>query len=401
MRTSYSALDTFKTCPQKYKFQYIDNIKSPKRVEQVFGTVVHSALKYMFERGPLYPTPDEIINFYTEKWNTAAEKIHWKNPDLKEKEEKMYFEEGLKIIQNFYKKNNPWNFNAVELESHFNVEIENNANPDEPHTLTGILDRLDKNPETDEYEIIDYKTGKKMPSQAMLEDNLQLGVYSLAISDRWKQVAPENITASLYFLKHNDKVSINISREKLEQVKKRILTIITEIEKRLESQEFEPTPGPLCDWCEFKKICPMFSHEYKVGKEETPTEKEAALAVQEFLEIKEQEEKNKKRIAELRNTILTFMEEEKIGRVFGEKGYITKTEIPRTKFNLLKRISGLHIEEELTKSGVAINVYGENYAPIGVIVARNVTNWSPANKNVVQLETEPELSGLMWPRIQK
>ncbi len=335
MRTSYSALDTFQTCPQKYKFQQIDKLKSPKKVEQVFGTVVHSALKYMFERNPLYPTVDEIVDFYTKKWNSAVEKIQWNNPDAKTETEKMFFEEGVRIIKNFHKKNSPWNFNAVELESRFSIDVED-TETGEVHTLAGILDRLDKNPDSDEYEIIDYKTGKKMPSQEMLEDNLQLGVYGLAISQKWTHVNPKNIKASLYFLKHNDKITTTLSREKLERVKSRVLAIVKEIERRIEAGEFEPTPGPLCDWCGFKQICPMFSHEHKVGKEETPTEREVAQAVQDFFEIKEVEEENKKRIAELRKVILAFMEEQKIPRVFGESGYITKTEILRTKFDMEK-----------------------------------------------------------------
>ena len=69
MRTSYSALETFKNCPLKYKFQEIDKIKVPKNVETVFGGSVHSALKYMFERSPLYPTLDQVIDFFRNIWD--------------------------------------------------------------------------------------------------------------------------------------------------------------------------------------------------------------------------------------------------------------------------------------------------------------------------------------------
>ena len=179
MKTSYSALDTFKICPQKYKFQEIDKIKVPKRVEAVFGTLIHGALKFMFERNPLYPTEDEVINFFTNSFNERSEKLAWHSPAEKEKGEKAYYEEGVKLLKNFYKKNQPWNFNALELESRFSIELpdeENNAT----HTLSGIIDRIDKDGET--YEIIDYKTGKKMPAESSLEGNLLLSVYRLALA---------------------------------------------------------------------------------------------------------------------------------------------------------------------------------------------------------------------------
>lgn len=325
MHTSYSALDTYKTCPLKYKYQEIDKRKTPKRVEAVFGTVVHSALKYMFLRDPLYPALDEVIDFYTRKWKEAAEKIEWKDLERKEAQEKMYFEEGIKLLENFYKKNSPWNFNAVELESRFRIDLED-TETGTTHTLAGIIDRIDKDIASDVYEIIDYKTGKKMPSQEMLEDDLQLGLYGIALKDRWPALSAQRIQTSLYFLKHNEKISAMHSDEKLERAKGRILTIIKEIEKRMESGLFEPTPGPLCNWCGFRPICPMWSHEYKNKEElQAPDEAEVAEAIAEFFEIKKTEEANKKRIGQLRDTILTYMENTAVARVFGSPGYITKS----------------------------------------------------------------------------
>lgn len=63
MKTSHSALETHKTCPLKYKYQKIDKLKGAKRIEAVFGTLIHSALKFMFERNPFYPTKAEIKHY--------------------------------------------------------------------------------------------------------------------------------------------------------------------------------------------------------------------------------------------------------------------------------------------------------------------------------------------------
>jgi len=334
MRTSYSALNTFKTCPLQYKYQEIDKIKSPKKIEAVFGTVIHSALKYMFERSPLYPTLDEIIDFYSKKWGNASEKIEYSNPEQKDEEAKLYFEEGLKILKNFHRKNSPWNFNTVELENRFNIEVKDEET-EETHTLAGFIDRIDKKQDGDEYEIIDYKTGKKMPPQEMLEDDMQLGLYSFALKSRWPELKPENIKTSLYFLKHNEQISSHGSLEKLERAKNNVLTIIREIEKRIEKNDFSPTPGPLCGWCGFKKICPMWSHEYKEAASNI-SEKQIESVIGEFFEIKSNEEKNKKRIAELRGIILSYMEEKSLGRVFGNAGHITKNTQERFVFDMEK-----------------------------------------------------------------
>ena len=333
MKTSYSALETFKTCPLKYKYQEIDKIKGPKRIEAVFGTLIHSALKYMFERNPLYPTEDEIIDFFTKRFNEKSEAILWPDPLKKEATEKLYYDEGIKLLKNFYKKNQPWNFNPVELESRFSIEIIDEKT-NESHTVAGIIDRIDKDPEGDTYEIIDYKTGKKMPSQESLENNLQLGLYHLSLLARWPNLKPSQIKTSLYFLKHNEKISTSASEERAEKTRAIILDKIAEIEKSRKNNDFPPTPGPLCGWCAYRKICPMWSHEYK--KPETPDDKTASEAIAEYMGIKESDDKNDKRLKELRGIILSYMESKKIERVFGGDGYITKTILERTSYDIEK-----------------------------------------------------------------
>ena len=267
-----------------------------------------------------------MIDFYTRKWKEAAEKIEWKDLERKEAQEKMYFEEGIKLLENFYKKNSPWNFNAVELESRFRIDLED-TETGTTHTLAGIIDRIDKDIASDVYEIIDYKTGKKMPSQEMLEDDLQLGLYSIALKDRWPALSAQHIRTSLYFLKHNEKISAMHSDEKLERAKGRILTIIKEIEKRMESGLFEPTPGTAVQLVRLPPdLSPCGRMSIKTRKNSKRlTKQRSQKPLPNFFEIKKTEEANKKRIGQLRDTILTYMENTAVARVFGSPGYITKS----------------------------------------------------------------------------
>lgn len=323
----------------------IDKIKTPKRIDAVFGTLVHSALNYMFERNPLYPTLDEVINFYTNRFKETAERVVWVDPGRRAEEEKFYFEEGIKLLKNFYKKNQPWTFNVLELEGRFSLELADDLSG-KVHTLSGIIDRIDKDEESEVYEIIDYKTGKKMPAQKDLEQNLQLGLYHLAIIHRWPHLKPEQVKVSLYFLKHNDKISTIPTTETTERLKKNVLATIRDIEKSIETDTFPPMPSGLCNYCGFRKICPMWSHEYTREETPAPNEAEIADAIKEFFELKTQGDAEKKRIAELRDRILRYMDENKIDRVFGSPGYITKSALERTTFDIEK------VEPLLKKSGL-------------------------------------------------
>lgn len=347
MRVSYSALETYKTCPLKFKYQEIDKIKAPKSIEAIFGSSVHSALKQMFSRTPLYPTLDEIVNFFTVKWQARLPDGQEKKPEeIDEETLKAYFEEGITLLKNFYKKNPPWNFNAVELESRFEVQIEDTLNK-KTHTLAGIIDRIDKSPENDVYEIIDYKTSKRMPPQNDLDKNLQLSIYNLGLIKRWPHLKQENIKLSLYFLKHNEKIETKRTIADLEDTKNEILEIIREIEALIsESKEFIPTPSPLCDWCGYRKICPMWRHLYQTNDLTPITNDQIKDTIGEYFELSNQNKNNKKRIGELQKIVYEFMKQENLDRVFGEEGYLTKTTQER-EIRDMKKIK--QILEEMKK----------------------------------------------------
>src|SRR3989344_3434542 len=177
MRTSYSALETFRQCPQKYKFQEIDKIKTPKSKEAVFGTLIHASLKFLFSRDPLYPSLDEVIANFRDSWRASE------IANMTEEERSLYLAQGENILKRFYTKNQPWNFNVVDLESRFELVIED-PKTDTMHILSGIMDRIDKLAD-DSYEIMDYKTSRKMKSQEGADNDFQLSLYHLGLLKRW------------------------------------------------------------------------------------------------------------------------------------------------------------------------------------------------------------------------
>src|SRR3989338_5719784 len=99
MRISYSALETFKRCPLKFKFQYIDKIKTPKSKEAVFGTLLHSALKILHEPGLIIPTEEEILKYITDNWDASLY--------ASEQESTLAFSQAIKIMKDYYAKNYP------------------------------------------------------------------------------------------------------------------------------------------------------------------------------------------------------------------------------------------------------------------------------------------------------
>jgi len=77
MKVSYSSIEAFKNCPQKYKFSEIEKIKEPKSREAVFGSYIHEVLHWFYEQDPNFPTLDELLDYYKKNW-PSAEEFNWK-----------------------------------------------------------------------------------------------------------------------------------------------------------------------------------------------------------------------------------------------------------------------------------------------------------------------------------
>lgn len=71
----------------------------------------------------------------------------------------------------------------------------------------------------------------------------------------------------------------------------------------------------------------MWAHEYKTNEEkQAPDEQSLREAMREYFEIKAQEEQNKKRMAQLREIITSYMDTKHLERVFDENtGHITRS----------------------------------------------------------------------------
>lgn len=332
MRTSYSALETFLQCPQKYKFQEIDKIKAPKSKEAVFGTLVHDALKYMFSRDPLFPTAEQVLTHFRE----GLEKSKTVFTD---DEKNIYSTSGQNILKKFYTKNPPWNFTVVDLESFFEVPIADEKTG-ATHVLAGKIDRIDKT-EDGSYEIIDYKTSRKLPPQAEVDQNLQLSLYHMGLLRRWPHIDPHTIRLSLYFLKAQEKLVTSRTKEALAETRAKTLAIINEIEQKRKTSDpkaFPPTPSALCNWCAYKPICPAWKHLYQNQKSNIKNqnllgEVDIKQIIKEYFNTKDADTKNKKRLGELTDHIHAYLDKEGLERVFGDEGSILRKTSERASWD--------------------------------------------------------------------
>ena len=201
--------------------------------------------------------------------------------------------------------------------------------------LAGVIDRIDK-PDGETYEIVDYKTGKRLPSQEKLDNNLQLSIYQLGLLHRWPHLADKKVKLTLHYLPHGEKISTERSKEALERTKKEIVSTINEIEaKTAKANDFSPTPSELCNWCGYKPICPVWKHLYEKEKN-VEDESKIQEIIKEYFEIKGRSQENTSRLKELQAVLADYMRDKNVLRLFGSDGYVSKTLKTAAKYDFDK-----------------------------------------------------------------
>lgn len=252
---SHSKLSTFEQCRLRYKFRYIDKIIPEIRdtIEAHLGRTIHEAFEWLYTKvlDGKTPTIDELIVFYADKWQANfKEEIKIVKQDLNAKH---YFEKGVKFLLNYYSRNFPFNDNTIDLEKEISLKL-----GEEEHELIGYIDRLVYNKQTGEYEIHDYKTSGSMPTKEKIENDRQLALYSLAIKEEFQTDKP--ICLNWHYLDFDKKICLKKTIEQLEKLKQEVINLINQIE---ETKDFPAKTSRLCDWCEYKPICPAFGNSFE------------------------------------------------------------------------------------------------------------------------------------------
>jgi RecB family exonuclease len=296
LRLSYSAMDTYENCSLKYKFRYLDQLPTRRGPILGFGSFLHEALYRWYNQPvPVPPPVDALLSFLDDAWDSTA--------FASRKEEKTYRDHARQVLTAYHQMNAAEFRIPVALEQRFSIDVDGVS-------FVGAIDRMDRRPDGS-YEIIDYKTSRRLPPLRYVERDLQLSVYYLAAWEIWG-IRPDRLT--LYFLLPGQPLTSTRTPADLPALRDRIARVADGIR----AGEYAPRENPLCNWCDFRAQCPLFAHETARKAGAAPVEIDGV--VDEWIKRKRRLMQDAVRLEELSAAIHAYCDEQGVDRLYGASG---------------------------------------------------------------------------------
>jgi len=119
--------------------------------------------------------------------------------------------------------------------------------------VVGSIDRVDIDDEGG-LRVIDYKTNRKVKNRARVAGSLQLALYALACEHLYGRLP---VSVALDFVVAGMTVEVPIAEIDLDVAREAVL----DTAEAVRAEAYEPTPNPLCGWCDFRAACPAWEGE--------------------------------------------------------------------------------------------------------------------------------------------
>jgi len=251
---SHSRLSSFENCRKQFEFRYILKIPSESEsIEAFVGKRVHEILErlYLFVGRDQIPGVEKVVDRYQKLWEETYDgervRIVREGTPLS-----FYRQLGEQCLRGYYARHYPFDEDeTLGIEKRVIFPLDDAGE----YRMQGIIDRISR-ARDGTIEIHDYKTGARVPSQKMLDQDRQLALYQIGLAGEYGDDVPFRLVWH-YVAKNQTRTSTR-TPEELARLRPSTMERINEIQQ---ASEFPPRKIALCNWCEYKARCPLFVDE--------------------------------------------------------------------------------------------------------------------------------------------
>lgn len=230
---SYSRINTFIMCPLQYFYTYCLLEERVFGAAASLGSTLHSVLEKTDFNKPL--DLDSMRQLFVEN-----REIH----DPKHEITDELLAAGDEMMIEFIDRHDGDTFDIIAKEMPFAIVVGQAL-------ITGYIDRVDRTSD-DAIFFHDYKSGKYEVAAKNISQDLQLGIYALAMS---KYFPNTPIRGDLYYLRSGKMKGHNFTLEDLDKIEERLIEIVKQM---IELTNHLPTPNKFnCKICDYRrnKLC--------------------------------------------------------------------------------------------------------------------------------------------------
>ena len=250
---SPSSINTYKQCPRKYYYNYIEELETKPSIYLIRGNIMHSVLENFFKVDPknlsenhydfeLKTIAHELLNKLWNEKKEELEKLELGNAKLEFylRESRNMLDNWLNLFINKLKKEGGVD-GFIKLTPETEVYFES-----KDHMVRGYVDAI--HVIDGKINIIDYKTSKS--DELRDEYKLQLAIYALMYHEKHGKMPHR---AGVDFLRHGEKF-IDVDQELLDLAKTET-ELIQKNTQGDKKEDYKLKPSRLCNWCDFYSSC--------------------------------------------------------------------------------------------------------------------------------------------------
>ena len=242
LHLSSTKIDTYNSCPLKYRLKYIDKVPERKtRATGEFGSIMHSILEEFHGLEAEDQTEQVLFDLLEKHWREEAFEYRQRGEEFRK--------QGKELLSDYFRfvQENPPTVLGREASFAYTM---NDINV----KISGKIDRIDDN--GDSLGIVDYKTSRK---KEKADKNIQMALYTEALLNNAVQgISGEPGEASLHFLRFGEDPlsSHEFSEKELDVYRDKI----RDVADGIRSGSFDTKKSDFnCQYCDYKDfLCPAW-----------------------------------------------------------------------------------------------------------------------------------------------
>lgn len=244
---SPSRLTTWLDCPRRYRFAYLDRPRPqarPGRAHTSMGVATHNALRDFWDLPPAERTPAGVTRLVREAWIAQG----FRDPEQSARWLERTREQVTAYLRGADRDTEPA---GVERTVAFRTAT---------LALSGRVDRLDRRGE--ELAVVDYKTGRAVPSGDDARTSLPLALYAVAAAGMFRRrcvrVELHHVPTGTVAVHEHSEASLARKVDEAESIAADLRRADADhAELGAGSARFAPRTSALCQWCDYRAHCPQ------------------------------------------------------------------------------------------------------------------------------------------------